>query len=926
MGSGGPRNYAAFEGNPVYLYNVASEQASQVGTVEYWKPSGSDVHGYNLTGSDVWNIDFTSVSEPGTYRLVVEGVGCSQDFEINESVYFDPFAVSLLGYFYMRIGESNPNNISPPPRTPLYIPGQSPSNTTVYLATMHPFHPQWETFASGDKWDKPNDWLPYVKSAIPNTNDDGWGGHSDAADWDRHLGHVINIYDILLPYLLSDGKLDNDDLGITESGNGIPDIIDEARNEVDFWLRLRDGDGYSHGVTNPNSNNELFQAAATALAAWANAANAAMLADAFRVAGLGSYMNQYRDAAIEAYNFASGLSNQMLDERIYFDEGHMRGRDLKMMAAAFLYNVTGNSDYEDVVNAESVCAAAPSMIQYFYGGDNGLNQLYATAAYLMSPQAINYPSLYTNMKTQIINEAKSEEADLMNVRPSRRTTYNQPSYWRTAHFVGRTIIAHRVADSQADKDYFLKALSLEAGWGLGRNPLNMIEMTTATTPLAAKRSVPEAYTSGRDDGIPGVHPGHTPYMNLSDWWEGMVMAMPSKLYENSFPGNVPNTWPIGETYFPSRWVFSHTEFTPRQTMKGKVALYGYLFSLSNTSAPVDRTLSVVVDGVAGSSGLVSSSPAGISCGSDCSETFANGSEVTLTAEAATDAVFTGWSGSCFGQEPTCQLNMSMNHMVTAHFEPINHTYPLNITFTGSGAGHVVSTPAGIDCLSNCSANFSSGELVSLVQTAAAGSIFLGWGGACSGTSSCEVTMNTARTVSAAFGPSTSPAVIIYDDSLGENWQDWSWDATVYLSGNLPVHAGSHGADVTLSAWGGFSPSLSNGAESISTSVYRDLRFWVHGGSTTKQIDIFTQDENDQSSNTVTITAEAGTWSFVAVSLESLGNPANIRRVNFFNNSNSSLSLFTLDEIQLFPKTTTAVNRASFWNLMIPLIIRQEGRE
>ncbi len=581
MGSGGARNYSSFEGNAVYLYNVDTGSYEQAGTVEFWKAEGSDVHGYNLTGSDVWNIDFANASVPGTYRLAVEGVGCSMDFEIKKDVYFDPFKISLLGYFYMRIGESNPNNISPPPRTPLYIPEKSPASTRVYLTTMHPFHDEWETFTGGDKWDKPDAWIPYKKSGSP-TNPDAWGGHSDAADWDRHLGHVINIYDMLLPYLMSSGAIDDDDIGITESGNGIPDIIDEARNEVDFWLRLRDGGGYSHGLTNPNDNNELFQAAPTALAAWANAANAAMLSEAFRIAGLLSLMEYYRDAAVEAYNHASGLSEQMLDEMLYYDEGHLRGRDLKLTAAAFLYNVTGEKSYEDVIYNESVCAEGLSDIQYFYSSDNGINQLYATAGYLTTPQAINYPGMYSNMKTQIINEAKNKEADLMNSRPSRRTTYNPPSYWRTAHFVGRTIVAHAVADTAEDKEYFHKAMNLEAGWGLGRNPLNMIEMTTASTSLEAKRSITEAYTSGRYDGVPGVHPGHTPYLNLTDWWQGMTMAMPSRLYENSYPPDVKNTWPIGETYFPSRWVFSHTEYTPRQTMKGKTALYGYLYSLADT--------------------------------------------------------------------------------------------------------------------------------------------------------------------------------------------------------------------------------------------------------------------------------------------------------------------------------------------------------
>ena len=900
MGSGGPRNYSAFEGNAVYLYHVNAGTSTPVGVVEFWKPEGNDVHGYNLTGSDVWNIDFSSASEPGTYRLVVDGVGCSPDFKIEDDVYHDPFTVSLLGYFYMRIGESNPNNISPPPRTPLYIPGVSPTTTKVYLTTMHPFHSDWGTFADGDKWDRPDAWIPYKKSG-DSVNPDAWGGHSDAADWDRHLGHIINIYDMLLPYLMSNGAIDDDDLGITESGNGIPDILDEARNEVDFWLRLRDGDGYSHGLTNPNSSNELFQAAPTALAAWANAANAAMLADAFRIAGLASLMNHYRDAAVEAYDFASGISDQMLDDRLYFDEGHLRGRDLKMMAAAFLYNVTGTTAYEDVINSESVCAGGPSTIQYFTSGEDGINQLYATAAYLITPQPIHYAALYTNMKTQIISEAKSHEADLMNSRPSRRTTYNAPSYWRTAHFVGRSIVAHAVTDSPADKNYFSKALNLEAGWGLGRNPLNMIEMTTATTSLETKRSVPEAYTSGRDDGIPGVHPGHTPYMNLTDWWQGMTMAMPSKLYENSYPGNVQNTWPIGETYFPSRWVFSHTEFTPRQTMKGKVALYGYLYSLADTSGSENSTLIVSVEGVAGGSGTITSTPSGIACGTDCSESYPDGTSVTLSAVADIGSVFKSWGGACYGSDPVCNVNMNMDRVVTANFEPEGLTYELTVLKEGSGNGTVSSVPSGIRCGDACREQFLSGTFITLTAAADSGSTFMGWGGSCSGVGNCEIAMGSDRSVSATFRLNTSEEMVIYDDTLGENWENWSWSGIFDLSATSPVHEGIRSINVTLEAWGGFSPSLSDGSDPIDTFDYKEIRFWIHGGSTDKEVNFYTQDESGQSSNTVTITAVAGSWTEITISLDQLGNPSTIKRLNFFNNSGSGLTPFTLDDIRLVPE-------------------------
>jgi hypothetical protein len=74
--------------------------------VTFWKPSGPDVFWYNLTRSAVWTVDFPGAAAPGTYRLAVEGVGCSQDFTIANDVYANPFRVSLRGFYYMRLGRT----------------------------------------------------------------------------------------------------------------------------------------------------------------------------------------------------------------------------------------------------------------------------------------------------------------------------------------------------------------------------------------------------------------------------------------------------------------------------------------------------------------------------------------------------------------------------------------------------------------------------------------------------------------------------------------------------------------------------------------------------------------------------------------------------------------------------------------------------
>jgi hypothetical protein len=574
MGDGGARDYTSFVGNKVYVYDVTNKQSTQVGTVAFWKPSGTDVGGYNIFRSSVWTADLSTITTPGTYRLVVDGVGASQDFQIAPGIYADPFRVAVRGYFYMRMGQNNDAKLTPAPRTPLYIPGTSPANTKVYLTTMHMWNPQYSTFAGGgDAWDAPDAWAAFRPAGNP-TNPNATGGHADAADWDRHIGHVPNIYDMLLPYVLSKGALADDDTGIAESGNGIPDIIDEARYEVDYWLRLRDGTGYGSGVTNPNTNNELFQAGPCAMSAWANAANTAMLAEAFRIAGNTTLSAQYTASAVEAYGVAGTYADPMLDQTIV---AAGRGRDLKMMAAAFLYNVTGDQKYEAVIQSESLCTTANSAIL------NGTtSQIWGTAAYLMTPQPIHFQTLWNNMKASVIAQAKAKEVGNINTRPSRRATDETEMYFRTIQNVHHTLIAHAVTTDATDKALFHKALALEADWSLGRNPLNMIEMGTAYTGLASKRSVNYMYTWGSADNLPGVAPGQTPYLNLDDW-STMIMSKPSALYAGSYPADFKNTWPIGEGYFDTPFVWAHSEYTPQQTMRGKMALYGYLYGINHGS-------------------------------------------------------------------------------------------------------------------------------------------------------------------------------------------------------------------------------------------------------------------------------------------------------------------------------------------------------
>lgn len=76
-------------------------------------------------------------------------------------------------------------------------------------------------------------------------------------------------------------------------------------------------------------------------------------------------------------------------------------------------------------------------------------------------------------------------------------------------------------------------------------------------------------------------------------------------------------------------------------------------------------LSVVKSG--SGSGTVTSTPAGIACGADCSEALPAGTMVTLTAAPATGATFAGWTGCTSAASTTCTVALAATTTVTAAF-------------------------------------------------------------------------------------------------------------------------------------------------------------------------------------------------------------------------------------------------------------------
>ncbi|MEI6205585.1 MAG: VCBS repeat-containing protein [Desulfuromonadales bacterium] len=89
------------------------------------------------------------------------------------------------------------------------------------------------------------------------------------------------------------------------------------------------------------------------------------------------------------------------------------------------------------------------------------------------------------------------------------------------------------------------------------------------------------------------------------------------------------------------------------------------------------------------------------------------------------------------------------------FESVSST-TLTVSKSGTGSGSVTSSPSGIACGSTCSGSFTTGTSIILTATADSGSTFAGWSGACSGTGTCTVTMDSVKSAGAIFTLSNTP--------------------------------------------------------------------------------------------------------------------------------------------------------------------------
>jgi len=173
-----------------------------------------------LSGEKIYECDFKNFTTPGKYFLYVPGVGRSYAFKINSDVYDSVYYNCSRGIFYQRCGIA----LSPPYADPQWARGACHLNDGVSHSSQSS-----SSIYNGEP----------IGATISATH--GW---HDAGDYGKYTVTASGaLYFLFMAYDLYPEKFGDNEQNIPESGNGVPDILDEAKWETDWLKEMQAPDG-----------------------------------------------------------------------------------------------------------------------------------------------------------------------------------------------------------------------------------------------------------------------------------------------------------------------------------------------------------------------------------------------------------------------------------------------------------------------------------------------------------------------------------------------------------------------------------------------------------------------------------------------------------------------------------------------------------
>ena len=334
------------------------------------------------TGMTIYTGDFSFLTNVGTYQIKTSNQDTSFSFLISPAVFNTVYDKSMKGFYFQRCGTALLTD-----NAGVYARPACHLNDGVFHSTTG-------------------------KTGSANEV----GGWHDAGDYGKYVVNAgITVGTLLMAYEQFPDNFKSDNLNIPESGNTVPDILDEVRYELNWLLKIQDtSDGGVYfkvtpqnfeGFIMPNTDNSIryiYQKSSTATGDFA-----AMMAMAARIyLPFDSTFAKYCLAAAEkAWQYLESNPSIVPPGGFHNPTGTNTGEygdgndsDERLWAAVELYNSTGESSYQNyfLSNYQSV-----GLIYYAmsWGSVGDLAQL----EYLLSKQSSANSAAKVNIKNSLLN-------------------------------------------------------------------------------------------------------------------------------------------------------------------------------------------------------------------------------------------------------------------------------------------------------------------------------------------------------------------------------------------------------------------------------------------------------------------------------------------------------------------------------------------
>ena len=340
------------------------------------------------SGDKIWWFDFSNVSTPGTYYIRDKSDNLKQSFyfHVGDGVYNDILKAAMRMMYYQRVG----------------------------MAKEAAYAGEW---SDGMNHEQDKRARLFTDSTNSATERDVSGGWFDAGDLNKYTIWNGNYIETLLRAYMDRPRAFTDDYNIPESGNGIPDILDEAKWGMDHLLRMQNADGSVLSVVGEDHASPPSAAKGRSYYGAPNAMSAYSAAKAFALGSIVAakrknteYAATLKTAALKAFAWAESHPDSMFynNKGEYGTKGLAAGQQeidanydtgarfvVKVAADFALYELTGDAKY--LKRFEATPDSLPLMRQY---GSWAMDQ-YRNAHHMLYILYLQYKDASSDVKALV---------------------------------------------------------------------------------------------------------------------------------------------------------------------------------------------------------------------------------------------------------------------------------------------------------------------------------------------------------------------------------------------------------------------------------------------------------------------------------------------------------------------------------------------